>query len=330
MVSTRHTHWVTLCIFFQLTSLGAAQKGQRLELRGQILAQPLKKLAEANASVLLTGATTPYSAQTWSDGKGRFKFRNLLPATYDLTVTLPNRDEARQTIEVTPSFAGGRGVVSTTITVTHAGPPGGASTQDTVSARELSISEAAHKEYRRAQEQLEKRNPQEAIRHLEKAVKLAPQFVEAWNQLGTIRYQTQDYAQAEKYFRQALTLDPQAFPPLVNLGGTLFSLKRYEESLRVNQQAVAAQPNDTLANAQLGLCYLVLGNDEEARKYLAKAKALDPGHFTHPQIYLAEIDEREGSKQEAVRELEDFLTRHPDSPLAGKVRAKIQRLQSQK
>ena len=321
--------WAPGCVFFLLTSLLAAQKGRLLELRGELLLEPQVRLEGVKVLVRLSSVSAPYSAHTWSDRKGRFKFSGLSAGTYSLSVLLSNRAEEEQTIEVTPSFANARGIVTTTITLTRVGSPRRPSAQDTVSVRELSIPEAARKEFRRANQQLGKRNLKGAILSLEKAVALAPQFVAALNQLGTICYQTQDYARAERYFRQALAQDPDAFPPLLNLGAALFSLSRYEEALQINRQAVEAQPDDVLANAQLGLCHFMLGRYDEARTYLSRAKALDPGHFSLPQLSLAEIYLREGSKQSALRELEDFLARHPDSPLAPKVREQIRRLQSQ-
>lgn len=326
--------WKTLaapiCLFVLLTSLSATQKSRLLELRGQLLLEPEVRLEGTRILIRLSSTSEPYSAHSWSDRKGRFKFPDLLPGTYNLRVLLPNRAGQQQTIEVTPSFANARGIVTTTITLTRGGSPCRPSARGTVSVRELSIPEAARKEFRRATRQLEKRNLKGAIRHLEKSVALAPQFAAALNELGTISFQTQDYVRAERYFRQARAQDPDAFSPLVNLGAALFSLRRYEEALQTNRQAVAARPDDALANAQLGLCYFTLGKYDEARRYLSKAKALDPGHFSLPQLPLAEIYLREGSRQSALGELEDFLARHPDSPLADKVRQKILRLQSQK
>ena len=326
MVSARKTLGAIILIFSLDASLMAAPKG-RFELRGLVVFVPPQDEGNRRATVRLTGTTEPYFAETRTDPKGNFRFGNLLPRSYDLTVTLPTGVVARQTVEVTPSFASAKGIVSINVKVERDRPPNMASTHVTVSVRELSIPDAAWDEYARAKADLEKYNVEAATRHLEKAVAQAPQFVEALNLLGTICFQTQQYAQAEKYFRQALAHDPNAFAPLVNLGGTLLSLRRIEEALPVNQKAVAAQPDDVLANAQLGMCYLALKNYDEARKYLEKAQALDPGHFTCPQLPLAEIYEHQGAKAEAIRELQDFLARHPDSPRAGEVREKIRRLQ---
>ncbi len=315
-----------IVLWFATPAIAAPES--RLELRGEIVLPPTEEGGVEQAIVFLTGATDPFSAQTRSNPRGRFRFPKLEPGTYNLSILIPGKRERRQTVEVTPSLADARGVVTVTITLDltdeesrRRAPPG-----ESVSVRELSIPRAARREFARAEKELGKRNTEEALRHLEKAVSIAPQFVRALNILGTVHYQTQSYEKAEHYFRQALKHDPEAFSPLVNLGGTLYSMKRYTDALALNRQAVVARPDDALANAQLGLCYLEVGNYADARTFLLRARTIDPGHFTLPQLSLADIYLRQGATEAARRELEDFLLRHPDSPLAPGVRRQLQRL----
>ncbi|MEO7145487.1 MAG: tetratricopeptide repeat protein, partial [Bryobacteraceae bacterium] len=70
-----------------------------------------------------------------------------------------------------------------------------------------------------------------------------------------------------------------------------------------------------------GMTYYAQGNFPSAEKYLLAAQTLDPAHFSHPQLVLAEIYTRGGKRAAAVAELEDFLKRHPDAPEAARVRA---------
>jgi tetratricopeptide (TPR) repeat protein len=106
----------------------------------------------------------------------------------------------------------------------------------------------------------------------------------------------------------------------------LHTVGRYSEALGYNLYAVQEQPKDALANVQLGMTYYHLGDMERGLKYLIEAKRLDPGHFSYPQLSLAEIYLRRGDRRAAVGEFEDFLKRHPDSPYAVKVRFELSRL----
>ncbi len=292
--------------------------GQRkFELRGRI--EPARA-----AGITLFGSYTPFAASTQADGGGRFRFKNLEPGNYTLSIAVRGQGEVRRSIEVSPTLADSKGRIEVTVRFQPAA--GTAEETVTVSAREFSIPQAASKEYARALKSLEQRDTTGAIGHLRRAVEIAPQFAVAWNHLGTIAYQSQQFAEAEKDFRTALAQEPDAYSPLVNLGGVLLNLNRPREALEYNLRAVAARPEDALANSQLGMTYGLLGDDDAAIRYLDAAKRIDPGHFSNPQLVLAGIYSRRGERAKAAAELEDFLARHPDTPEAAKLRSQIDRL----
>lgn len=282
----------------------------------------------AAASVFLQGVTAPFAASTTGGADGRFEFHKLAAGAYTLVISTPARGEARQTIELSSGTVDPKGHLDIVLRiddgrleseVVHAA---GA----TVSATILSIPERAMREYRTAQRCLSRRDPVCATAHLRRAVEIAPQFAAAWNELGTIAYQTRQYSEAEANFRRALVADPDAFEPLVNLGGVLLNLGRAEEAIGYNRQAVARRPGDALANSQLGLSYFARNELDQAEKYLKAAVRLDPAHFSHPQLPLAEIYLKRGDQPSALDALRGFLDRHPDSPQAASVRQKIAEL----
>jgi tetratricopeptide (TPR) repeat protein len=302
--------------------LAAADKG--FEINGRI--DPPR----ARALVVLDGATSPFTSSTFTDSGGRFRFRELAAGPYILRVFVPGMDELEQSVEVGPSLADGNRRIS--LTVPFAGTATSRQAREAphkVDVRALSIPDPAKRDYREAQALLSKDDVDGAIKRLEHAVEIAPRFTEAWNNLGTIAYHARRFADAERYFRRALEHDPGAYPPALNLGGVLLNLGRYLEALGYNMYAVHERPQETLANSQLGMNYLFLDRLDLALKYLKEAKRLDPGHFTYPQVYLAEIYSKQHDRKAAISELEDFLKRHPDAAEAGKVRAELSRLRAE-
>ena len=101
-------------------TLGIAAPESRLELRGEIVLSPTEEGGADQAIVVLTGATDPFFAQTRSDRRSRFRFPKLEPGTYNLSILIPGRQIRRQTVEVTPSLADARGVVTVTVTLIRA------------------------------------------------------------------------------------------------------------------------------------------------------------------------------------------------------------------
>jgi tetratricopeptide (TPR) repeat protein len=310
-----------IVLFLAIVGLAAGEA--RFELSGRVV-------PACEAAVSLHGATTPFAASTQADGRGHFRFRGLLAGTYTVVVSVRERGETRRTIEVGPGVAAGKSRVDIRIDITQASFETGDAPKRraVVSARELSIPERARKQYREAQKCLSRRDVAGAVAHLERAVAVAPQFSGAWNNLGTIAYQSRKFAAAETYFRRSLEQDSQAFEPLVNLGGVLLTAGKLDEALAYNLRAVLSRPNDALANSQLGMTYFAVDNLALSEKYLEIAKRLDPTHFSHPQLTLAAIYARRQEPARAAAELEDFLREHPDSPRAAELRAAIAKMRA--
>ncbi len=269
------------------------------------------------------GATSPFSASTLTDGRGRFKFSRILAGQYTIAAFAPGYGEKRATIDVGPSSVDGKGRFEVAV---HLEQDAMVSVGQSVSTAELAVPDSARKQYAEAQKKLSKRDVPGAIAHLEKAVELAPQFAGAWNNLGTIAYHERRFDAAEVYFRRALKADPSAFEPLVNLGGVLLTEEKVDEAYRFNLYSVLTRPSDALANSQLGMNYFALGKVGLAQKYLNEARRLDPAHFSHPQLLLAEIYLRRKEPGRAAEVLDEFLHYHPDWPEAAKMREAIERL----
>ena len=304
---------LTFCFsLFALSALGQDQ----FEFRGTVLQVGGRPFRDVVPVIFLHGATDSFVTQTVADRGGNFKFEKLLPGMYTLIIAVPRWGQMQQTIEVGSSFSDPKGRIETTF---HFDPRSSQQDENTVSATRLSIPDNAIKEYRKALDQLEKRDVPAAVEHLKKAVELAPQFADAWNNLGTIAYQSKEYGQAEVYFREALKQEADFYLPLVNLGGALLSQSKIDESLPINLRAVETQPDDALAQSQLGQSYFFLGQLDSAQRHLKQAKALDPRHFSYPQLVLAQLYELRQDFPSLIGELEEFLQYHPDSELVPRV-----------
>jgi Tfp pilus assembly protein PilF len=281
-----------------------------------------------SVTISLEGTLAPFEKSTVSMDDGYFSFSKIPAGTYTLVVSTQARGEMARTVDVSAGTVDSKGRIDILLQVNDATleSEDGRGSGATISATVLSIPDRATKEYEQAQQCLTRRDAACASLHLKRAVEIAPRYVAAWNQMGTLAYQAHAYSDAEVDFRKALEADPEAFEPLVNLGGVLLNLKRPREALGYNQQAASRRPNDALANSQLGLDYFALGELDAAEKCLKAALRLDPAHFSFPQLTLAEIDLRRNDRAGAIDQYRDFLKRHPDSPLAAEIRTKIAQL----
>jgi tetratricopeptide (TPR) repeat protein len=319
----------TFAIILLATSCTFAAKPELYDFRGQVALGGRTLAAESRLTLALFGVDVNFTDRTQADTRGDFQFRGVPSGSYVLSIYIPDDGEILRTVDITRSFADGSGRVQRKFVFSEEELRSEIRDlpQSMISARLLSVPVKAKGEYYESESCLRRDDVAGAIRHLERAVRLAPQFLEAVNHLGTVYFREHQYSMAEKYFRQALNQDPRAYEPLVNLGGVLLAENRFREALAVNLHAQSDGPNDALANAQLGLNYFALNDLDNALVYLSKAERLDPAHSSNPQIILAEIYMRRSDPEKAAKQLDDFLRLHPDSPLAERVRLAVRRVQ---
>ena len=85
---------------------------------------------------------------------------------------------------------------------------------------------------------------EKAAKYYKMAVDEDPDFIPAWNNLGTLYTRTKRYKKAIKCFINALNIDPSSVVPLNNLGYLYYRLGRYDEALKYLKQAVSLQTRD--------------------------------------------------------------------------------------
>lgn len=321
--------WVTWVFLFMLSPVSIAEpEVETYELRGKVVrfddGKPIRGVVPI---AFLRGVTSPYTTNTLIGPSGKFSFKKLSPAPYRLTIAVPNWGQMEQSIDIGPSFADAKNRIEMEFRFQ---PDYQTEATDVVSLNQLTIPGKAKKEYRDAIKKLEKKDTSGAVKHLERAVSIAPHYSEAWNRLGTISFVSREYGKAEKYFKKALEHDPDSFSPVVNMGAALYALGRIEESLVYNKKAVSLDPRDPLANSQLGLSYLALKMHPEAEDHLLKCKSLDPAHFSHPQVTLAELYRQLGDLEGMLRELNEFIYYHPDDDKVPGLRQIISDLENAK
>ncbi len=301
-----------------LTVMTAAER--TFEIRGRLTQRVWYARVELNR------ADRAYTASTLTVG-GEFKFKKLPAGVYLVTVATRRGFQAQRTIEVGERSADRKGRVDVVLRLLRT--KAGFAAANKVPYRVISLPKSAVKEYFRAHDLMERQNRDEGIAHLKRAVEIAPQFAEAWNDLGSIAFQSKQPAEAEKYFREALRVEPDMHAARLNLAALLMQTGRCEEALPLNLAAAGARPEDAYTNSQTGMNCACLGQDDRALEYLQRALRIDPSLYTYPQLAIASIYRRHGRTDLAIGEYVAFLRHHPASPKAAAVRSELDALQRQ-
>jgi Flp pilus assembly protein TadD/uncharacterized membrane protein YhaH (DUF805 family) len=133
-----------------------------------------------------------------------------------------------------------------------------------------------------------------AIRALEAAIRLRPDYATPYLNLGTIRYRRGQFAAAEQLLRQSLQIKSDRVDSRTGLVRTLLAQSRIEEAEREARAAVQLAPSSTLARDALALALARGGKVGEA---IAEWNAIiavgqgDADSTTHLAWYLASAED---------------------------------------
>jgi tetratricopeptide (TPR) repeat protein len=161
--------------------------------------------------------------------------------------------------------------------------------------------------YKRGMEFAGNRQLEDAIRSLEEAIGIDPQYVRAMNDLGVVLVKQNRLDEAISRFRTATELSKRFFHPRMNLGLVLNKQQKYREALDVLEplyhenhgiMAVGVAYAEALAGVRQ------FSDAEKILRATLAAKKISPETRATLQFELGVILNRQGRFAEAVTELE--------------------------
>jgi Flp pilus assembly protein TadD len=184
----------------------------------------------------------------------------------------------------------------------------------------------AIKEFDKGAEADKNQKRDEAIRHYEKSILLAPDFYPAHNNLGSDYLSKGDFTGAEKQFKEVLRVNQNDSQAYFNLGNVLRLTKRFADAEKVLQQGLQRQPDSAFGHFLLGALYSRTGREREAERNLNDALRLDP---MMPQVYLQLVNLylQQQRRKDAAAELRTFLKLFPNDGLAPQAKGVLERLE---
>lgn len=151
---------------------------------------------------------------------------------------------------------------------------------------------------------------EEAVELLRRAIKLDPNSVALFGNLGIILAGLKQFAEAAKAFGQAIALKPNKPELHNNLGNVLNESGRRQEAIAAYEAALRLDPKHAAAYYNLGNALGELGRFDEAVQALTKAVALRPNADAFCSLGNALRDA--GKLDEAIAAFEHSLALRPD------------------
>jgi type IV pilus assembly protein PilF len=169
-----------------------------------------------------------------------------------------------------------------------------------------------------------------AMERFQKAVSLKSDYSEAYNYIGVIYMDMEQWQKAIDSFDKALKNYLYATPALAlyNSGWAYYNLQNYEMALSRYQQALQHDKTGVLQpqiEKNLGLIYIKKSNLIQARDHLEKSVALNPS-LLDAQFFLGETYFKIKDAANAKKSFQQVIKLGPQSPYAKKSREYLQSL----
>lgn len=303
--------------------------GGKNSIQGHIY-YPSGRTVDKRFNVTLTSISTG-PKMILADDNGEFIFRRLMPGTYTVTVNAGKDFETvSETVYIIDSptmrTAMGRNF---TVQIRLKYKAGGSVKPDVLDASLANVPQPALKLYQKAQASAHDGDTRKAIKHLEDAVALYPQFVMALSELGFQYLRLNELDKAADALERAIKLVPEAFDPHLNYGRLLIQQKKFTEAEA--ELKIALKINDSSALVHFHLARALLGQNlfDAAETELKRTITLSNDGISEAHRFLGAIYNQRGDAKQAVAELEAYLRLAPDTKDASQIRNIIKQLRAQ-
>jgi tetratricopeptide (TPR) repeat protein len=259
--------------------------------------------------------------QEYTDRNGKFRFNNLRPLTYIVTIHLPGYQDIKQQVELVT-----RNNDYAVFTLRPDRPSTPASSRSAAVIIDVKAPLEARREFERGRAALlEAGKPQEGIAHLEKAISLYPNFLEAHLMLGTAYMDAGQLEKAESTLSKALSINTKAAEAYFALGEVYRQQKKYREGEKMLREGLKLHERSWQGHFTLGRLYWDMNEWVKAGREIAKTLQLKPdlaeAHLLGGNILL-----RARKNEDALLEFEEYLRLDPKGKFAAQARETVAKI----
>jgi tetratricopeptide (TPR) repeat protein len=317
-----------LCLSFQSVAQVGRSAGPsiRTSIRGTVRDAVTHRALE-RVVVMVEAEDSGYAGQAQTDASGRFDLQGLDAGSYLIRIRFPGYLETAQHVnlatnpmsylsfELRPKPAIAQPVVA------PEGP------EAYLNARLASVPEKARKEFARGRQLWQRgKDPQDCIDHLNKAVKIYPQFPDAYVLLGTVYMQQNKAIEAKSALGQAIQIDPKFPEAHFTLGLLQNREKDYASAERSLTEGLKLNEASPEGHYELAKTYSAIGKWQEAQAHAEKAISLRP-NFASAHVLLGNMLLRKGDPNGALSQFKEYLKIDPQGPMAEQTRILVAKIE---
>jgi tetratricopeptide (TPR) repeat protein len=251
-----------------------------------------------------------------TDSTGRFRFGNLQRGYYRVILNVPGYRPAQQDADLQVVF---RAFLIFELSVEKTGPM---ALVDVIDARAPA---EARQELIRGREALGRKNYEESIAHLQRAIAGYPDFYEAHLLLGTALMDGREWKKAEAAFQRAMEVKPDSSAAILALGEVYWRQKRYDEAERTLLDGIKRDDKSWHGYFTLARLYMDLENIPKAAPAIGRTLQLKPD-FAAAHLLAGNLLLKINQHERAMAEYQEYLRLDPKGEFAAQARELVAKL----
>lgn len=257
---------------------------------------------------------------TYTSASGAFEFGSVAPGMYTVVASLGVRQSSER-VEANSWTS------TVNLRLANDTPQDGVR-GNSISVAQYKVPGKARDEYNKAHAALEKEKLDEAVKHLEKALSVYPDYADALTLRGVLELNRKDPAAAIADLDKAIKADGNYAMAYLVMGSALNMQAKFDEAIRALERGESLAPNSWQAHFEMGKAYIGKGDYPVALKHLERAQNMTPAEY--PLIYLLQAHALLSLKQysEAMSALESYLQKEPSGPNHAEAQRMLQHAQS--
>jgi tetratricopeptide (TPR) repeat protein len=305
---------VTL-LFWSSPSFGQARAAEEADLRGN-RAEISLTVKDTSGQIILAPATVKIyhlgmfiGQAATSQGRAFFILNSL--GDYTITVDASGYKSAQKDVSLPVAVRDEEDIYLRSNSAPEAAP--------TVPDKPL-LAPKARKAFDKGLQALKEDKLDEAQKHFDEALKLAPNHPDVLYARAVVYLQRSDWANAQTLLEKATQLDPKHARAWSALGTALVNSRKFDQAIRPLQQSLALEPVGWETHWALAKAYYHLQQYEDSVKESQEAFSESHGASLDVELLLAQSLTAVGRYEDAAQTLRNFLKTHPNCSRADTAR----------
>ena len=267
-----------------------------------------------------------YVTDVRTDRLGKFRFTQLSPQQYFVIIRHPGYLDIQREVNLVMIAAESLqlALIPDKSEVGTRPPP--ASSKLVLDA---SVPFEARKEFEKADAilatQKKERTP-EAMVHLQKALTIYPNFLEAQLKLGAAYMDLQQWDKAEQALKRALEINPKTVIAYLALGEVYLRQKKYSEAEKTLREGLIIEDRSWQGHFALARLYYAKGDLSRSGRQVGLTIQLNDS-FPDARLLAANIYLKVNNRQYALEQFQEYLRLAPKGEFAAQARQAVEKLQ---